>query len=130
MKVKSLSRVQLLETPWTAATRLLHPWDLPGKSAGVGCHCLLRGYSPGINWGYLWPSQVPVRAEGLAFQLPCIVGAKLNTLTRFGLRASILCNAMWVSPQNYPHPGSTLPLGQETLERVQESTTKEVTILL
>ena len=22
-------------------TRLLHPWDFPGKSAGVGCHCLL-----------------------------------------------------------------------------------------
>ena len=23
-------------------TRPLHPWDLPGKSTGVGCHCLLR----------------------------------------------------------------------------------------
>ena len=22
-------------------TRLLHPWDFPGKSAGVGCHCLV-----------------------------------------------------------------------------------------
>ena len=28
--MKSLSRVQLLR-----------PWDLPGKSTGVGCHCLL-----------------------------------------------------------------------------------------
>ena len=26
-------------------TRLLRPWDLPGKSSGVGCHCLLR---PGL----------------------------------------------------------------------------------
>ena len=25
-------------------TRLLHPWDFPGKSTGVGCHCLLRVY--------------------------------------------------------------------------------------
>ena len=27
-------------------TRFLHPWDFPGKSAGVGCHCLtsLRDY--------------------------------------------------------------------------------------
>ena len=24
-------------------TRLLHPWDFPGKSTGVGCHCLLHG---------------------------------------------------------------------------------------
>ena len=23
-------------------TRLLHPWDFPGKSTRVGCHCLLR----------------------------------------------------------------------------------------
>ena len=23
-------------------TRLLHPWDFPGKNTGVGCHCLLR----------------------------------------------------------------------------------------
>ena len=27
-------------------TRLLHPWDFPGKSAGVGCHCLLAQSTP------------------------------------------------------------------------------------
>ena len=37
VKVKLISRVRLLATPWTAATRLLHPWDFPGKSTGVGC---------------------------------------------------------------------------------------------
>ena len=26
-------------------TRLLRPWDFPGKSTGVGCHCLLRWLS-------------------------------------------------------------------------------------
>ena len=26
------------------ASRLLHPWDFPGKSTGVGCHCLLYPY--------------------------------------------------------------------------------------
>ena len=41
VKVKSLNHVRLLATPWTAAHRLLHPWDFPGKSTGVGCHCLL-----------------------------------------------------------------------------------------
>ena len=25
-------------------TRLLHPWDFPGKSTGVGCHCFLLLY--------------------------------------------------------------------------------------
>ena len=29
-------------------TRLLHPWDFPGKSIGVGCHCLLRKQPLGI----------------------------------------------------------------------------------
>ena len=26
-------------------TRLLHPWDFPGNSTGVGCHCLLPSES-------------------------------------------------------------------------------------
>ena len=26
-------------------TRLLHPWDFPGKSTGVGCHCILHRLS-------------------------------------------------------------------------------------
>ena len=46
VKVKSLSRVRLLVTSWRRLlcppTRLLRPWDFPGKSTGVGCHCLLR----------------------------------------------------------------------------------------
>ena len=42
VKVKLLSRVQLLATPWTAAHQLFHPWGFPGESTGVGCHCLLR----------------------------------------------------------------------------------------
>ena len=34
--------VRLCVTPWTAATRLPHPWDSPGKNTGVGCHFLLQ----------------------------------------------------------------------------------------
>ena len=41
VKGKSLSRVRFLVTPWTAAHQFLRPWNFPGKSAGVGCHCLL-----------------------------------------------------------------------------------------
>ena len=42
VKVKSLSRVQLLATPWTAAYQAPLSMDFPGKSTGVGCHCLLQ----------------------------------------------------------------------------------------
>ena len=32
-------------------TRLLLPWDFPGKSTGVGCHCLLhRNNIDGPKW--------------------------------------------------------------------------------
>ena len=41
VKVKSFSRVRLFATPWLQPTRLLCPWDFPGKSTGVGCQCLL-----------------------------------------------------------------------------------------
>ena len=41
VKVKLLSHVRLFETPWTAAYQA-PPWDFPGKSTGVGCHCLLH----------------------------------------------------------------------------------------
>ena len=42
VKVKSLSRVWLLGPHGLQPTRLLRPWDFPGKSTGVGWHTLRR----------------------------------------------------------------------------------------
>ena len=39
LKVKSLNRVRLFVTPWTAAYQ--GPWDFPGKITGVRCRRLL-----------------------------------------------------------------------------------------
>ena len=50
--VQSLSHVQLIVTPWRVEpTRLLCPWNSPGKSTGVGNHSLLQGIflNPGIK---------------------------------------------------------------------------------
>ena len=41
VKVKSLSRSDPQRPHGLQPTRLLCPWDFPGKSTGVGCHCLL-----------------------------------------------------------------------------------------
>ena len=50
VKVKSLSCVRLLATPWTAVYQApLSMGFFPGKSTGVGCHCLLR-YLCSRNW--------------------------------------------------------------------------------
>ena len=35
------SHVRLFAALWTITTRLLCPWDSPGKNTGVGCHFLL-----------------------------------------------------------------------------------------
>ena len=47
--------IRLLATPWTIATRLLCPWDSPGKETGVLSHSLLQGIFPtqGLNLGLL-----------------------------------------------------------------------------
>ena len=37
-------------------TRLLCPWDFPGKSTGVGCHCLLRFCPKPFSCNKQWAS--------------------------------------------------------------------------
>ena len=48
---------QSCRTLWTPMKpiRLLHPWDFPGKSTGLGCHLLLQGIflTQGSNPGFL-----------------------------------------------------------------------------
>ena len=43
---QSLSPVNLLQLNGVQPTRLLCPWNFPGKNTGVGCHILLQGIFP------------------------------------------------------------------------------------
>ena len=43
VKVKSLSRVRLFATPWTAACQALHPWNFPGKRTDLNLDKYLGG---------------------------------------------------------------------------------------
>ena len=53
-------------------TRLLYPWDFPGKNTGVGCHFLLQGIflTQGMNLGLLhWQvDSLPVSHHGNPYQ--------------------------------------------------------------
>ena len=55
VKVKSLSRVQLVATPWTVAYQAPPSMDFPGESTGVGCHCFLQEKTL-LTWNSSLPS--------------------------------------------------------------------------
>ena len=42
--VQSLSHVRLLRPHGLEPTRLLYPWDSPGRNTGAGCHFLLQRF--------------------------------------------------------------------------------------
>ena len=59
VKVKSLSRVQLLHNPMDGCPPgSFRPWDFPGKSTGMGCHCLLP-YTLQPSALLSWPKLCP-----------------------------------------------------------------------
>ena len=69
-----------LQSHGLQSTRLLCPWDFPGKNAGVGCHFLLQGVfsTPGSNLCPLHCRQSPaLHADSLllshqGFLVTCI----------------------------------------------------------
>ena len=64
--------------PWTS-TRLLCPWNSPGKNTGVGCHFLLQGIFPtqGSNLGLVHCRQMLYH---LSHQGSLVAGRNTNTL--------------------------------------------------
>ena len=70
VKVKSLSRVRLLATPWTAAQQAPPSMGFSRQEFGVGCHCLLR-----LTW-------LPLLKPYLQ---------KRSTSEVLGIRTSLIC---------------------------------------
>ena len=83
-------------------TWLLRPWDFPGKSTGVGCHCLLRLHSqtvlsPATLEDFVFPSEkqewhclppeapVSMRLDSTCESLFCQVWHVLHAFNHFCL---------------------------------------------
>ena len=72
-------------------TRLLHPWDFPGRSTGVACHCLLR--KPGeiwTNWDQLVTLGQEKKAAEISWLLPSSffsVSSQYHPLAGAGMRS-------------------------------------------
>ena len=71
--VSSLVVSNSLQSHGLQPTRLLCPWDSPGKNTGVGCHFLLQGIFPAqrLNLGLLHCRQILYRLghQGVSFSV-------------------------------------------------------------
>ena len=96
LKVKVLvtQSTPLFATPWTAATRLLCPWNAPGNNIGGGCHFLLQGIFPtqGFEDTDGWTQCEITKERGrekknnlFAFCLPLLYPTPEKTVTWFSL---------------------------------------------
>ena len=78
-------------------TRLLCPWNFPGKNTGVGCHFLLQGIFPtqGLNPGLLHCRQMlyHLSHQGSPKGKPVIYEKKSGG----GMRVRIYCSKLWLS---------------------------------
>ena len=82
-------------------TRLLCPWDAPGKNPGVGCHSLLQGIFPtqGLNLGLLHCRQIlyhlnhqgsPLKIQNTSqICMPFLTNAKKKIIYHISLALSV-----------------------------------------
>ena len=92
-------------------TRLLCPWDFPGKNTGVGCHFLLQGIFPtqGSNLGLLHRRQtlehlIPNKASSLNHDREWHFGIVLVQLSCSVVSDSL---QLHVQPARLPCPSPT-----------------------
>ena len=90
-------------------TRLLHPWDSPGKNAGVGCHCLLQSEVPYSACSASTPGIYP-----RTHQVAAAIGGMSQTTGRTSrdgcsfLDVRTHAQSCLCDPMDYSPPGSSV----------------------
>ena len=103
LKERKWSRSVVSDSLWPHGlqpTRLLRPWDSPGKNTGVGCHFLPQGIflTQGLNPG--------LRIPGRCFNLWATRDAQCGTDAAKSLQSCpTLCDPIDGSPPGSPVPG-------------------------
>ena len=77
-------------------TRLLCPWDFPGKSTGVGCHCLLlvnllQLFAPywSAHTCIRWPERSTTRTQAHSMFISFLCPVRLGSVFPASLRSTI-----------------------------------------
>ena len=73
-------------------TRLLHPWDFPGKSTGVGCHCLLR--VSGLFFSKKWDLFCLLKFQLSLLQLLLIGSVTTKCQTKWKWSCSVVSDSL------------------------------------
>ena len=82
-------------------TRLFCPWDFPGKSTGVGCHCLLQNFAPAVLNSledFLTCAQIQLpNTKDLTPPWPIRTGVQTSktSLLQEGVLGGCLCACCW-----------------------------------
>ena len=108
---QSLSRVDSLQLYGLRPSRLLYPWNSPGKSTGMACHLLLQGSSwprdqeatspefPALASGTTVPPGKPLKPRVCVWVFSCFSGVWL-----FATIWTVACQAP--CPWNFPGKNS------------------------
>ena len=99
-------------------TRLLRPWDFPGKSTGVGCHCLTFSKSSLNIWYFLVPILLKPGLEDFEHYFASM-GNECNCVvfwTFFGIAL------LWDWNENWPFPVLWPPLSFQICQHTECST--------
>ena len=86
-------------------TRLLCPWDSPGKNPGVGCHFLLQGIVP--TQASLFPLCIEIILDSLSCPLRTLPRACKEINTSFHLSTNGIHN-LFLHPTGHLGPASIL----------------------
>ena len=87
-------------------TRLLRPWDFPGKSTGVGCHCLLQVVSNSLQFHGLQHARIPCPSPSPG---ACSNSCPSSRWCHPTISSSV--NSFSSYPQSFPASGS-FPMSQ------------------
>ena len=100
-------------------TRLLRPWNFPGKSPGVGCHFLLQGIFPtqGSNLGLLHCRQTLYRLshQGSPMWLASGPHSSASAQSRHGQGLSECILSGLMTPNSYAYDSYPVPLSPGVL---------------
>ena len=85
VKVKSLSRVRLLATPWTAAHRLLHPWIFQARVLEWG-KCVILAWNEDVL-----PVYTVQNLKCISILLILLIHSILSFLSPFNILRTYIC---------------------------------------